>query len=385
MQIAHSVRSSEILCRLFPSIVVAMVGFGVPGAFAGESITPKSVEPPVVQSEDSWQFRLEPYGWATGLDGTMGAKGFDVGFDVGFDKVFENLEFAAAMEFEVRKGRWGLLLDGFYAEIGGGSATPGPLYSTVDAELQQFIGEIAVAYRIWDTDAGFVDLFAGARLNVMTLDITSEISSAGVRNFSEALTEKLVETVSDKVSAAVDERLAGIRGLLPPGLTRSKRNAIVEGARGPLEELVRARADLALASAEAKVVAVKSAVQARVGQAKSRVARAERKLQEAIERELTDRLPTEFDAEESWVDPVVGIRAQVNLSRQIFLAAQADVGGFGVSSELAYQLQATMGCNISRSFFVELGYRYLHTDYESGGFSYDVAQSGAFVGFGFQF
>jgi hypothetical protein len=116
-----------------------------------------------------------------------------------------------------------------------------------------------------------------------------------------------------------------------------------------------------------------------------RVTQEQKKLARAIDRELNDRLPQDASGSKDWVDPFIGFRAQWNITRQLFLAARADIGGFGISSDLVYQLQGTLGVNLSRQVFVEAGWRYLNTDYTDGGFTYDVVQSGAFMGFGLRF
>jgi hypothetical protein len=396
----------------------------------------KQAPPP---APDRWEFRIEPYGWLTGLQGTTGVAGYDVGFDVGFDDIIDNIKMAAALQFEARKGRWGILVDGFYSELTGGSNPPGPLYSTVDAEMQQLIGELAVAYRILEGPHGFVDLLAGARLNATTLDIDAEVSSTGVKQFSQATVDRLSEEIAGRVrgvaqakipelQAAIDSAIAaelekararvgdairgavgsrpgrpdinpllarelsGIPGLLPPGLTAGDRDRILSRVGREYAELVSAVAEERVAAVEVAVKQAKNQLKneleararQRAAQARARVAKAEAKLQKALEKELTDRLPTHVSGDEWWVDPFVGVRAQWNLTRRLFLAARADVGGFGVGSELAYQLQGTLGFDVTESFFMEGGYRYLNTDYQNGGFLHDAEQAGAFIGFGFR-
>ncbi len=67
------------------------------------------------------------------------------------------------------------------------------------------------------------------------------------------------------------------------------------------------------------------------------------------------------------------------------LAAKGDVGGFGVSSDLAWTLQGTIGYPFTPNVSSEIGYRYLHTDYTDGGFKYDVAQAGLYTGHNIKF
>jgi opacity protein-like surface antigen len=56
-----------------------------------------------------------------------------------------------------------------------------------------------------------------------------------------------------------------------------------------------------------------------------------------------------------------------------------------VGSDLTWSLQATVGYNFTEKVFVELGYRYLDTDYQDGGFTYDVEQAGLYTGLSIRF
>ena len=86
-----------------------------------------------------------------------------------------------------------------------------------------------------------------------------------------------------------------------------------------------------------------------------------------------------------WADPIVGLRTQWNINDKWYLAGKGDIGGFGVSSDLTWNLQATVGYNFTPCVSAEIGYRYFDTDYDDGGFTYDIAQAGALIGLNFKF
>lgn len=67
--------------------------------------------------------------------------------------------------------------------------------------------------------------------------------------------------------------------------------------------------------------------------------------------------------------------------------ALADVGGFGIGSDIAVQAYAVLGRNITRNIFSEVGYRYLYDDFrdESVGFLYQVSTHGAQITIGLKF
>ncbi|MBJ7258256.1 MAG: hypothetical protein JHD33_01865 [Chthoniobacterales bacterium] len=64
---------------------------------------------------------------------------------------------------------------------------------------------------------------------------------------------------------------------------------------------------------------------------------------------IGEKLPTHVEASRWWIDPIVGLRGQVNFTRWLFAAAQADAGGFGVGSQITWNTQATLGVNVSRN------------------------------------
>ena len=120
-------------------------------------------------------------------------------------------------------------------------------------------------------------------------------------------------------------------------------------------------------------------------QGKARVAQAERRLSKALSQELKNRLPTSKSGNQWWVDPIIGLRTQINFTRWLFLALQGDVGGFGAGSEIAWFASGSIGINFTRNIFTETGYRYFYMDYVKNGLIYDAAQSGFFTGVGVKF
>lgn len=65
---------------------------------------------------EEWQFQLTPYLWATALDGKTGTNtppsSADV--DVSFSDIMDNLDMALLLNFQARKGQWGLAIDTVY-------------------------------------------------------------------------------------------------------------------------------------------------------------------------------------------------------------------------------------------------------------------------------
>ena len=90
----------------------------------------------------------------------------------------------------------------------------------------------------------------------------------------------------------------------------------------------------------------------------------------------------------NWIDPLIGLRGRFNLSKAFYLSAETDIGGFGIGSDIAAQAYAALGCQITRSIYSEVGYRYLYEDYRdesANDFLYQVSLHGAQITVGLTF
>ncbi len=99
-------------------------------------------------------------------------------------------------------------------------------------------------------------------------------------------------------------------------------------------------------------------------------------------------LDAQIDVSESWADPFIGGRWSPELSDRWTFQGRADVGGFGVGSELTWNAALTFLYEATEKVTVGLGYRVMDIDYEEDGltgFVYDAQLPGALLGVGFRF
>jgi hypothetical protein len=99
--------------------------------------------------------------------------------------------------------------------------------------------------------------------------------------------------------------------------------------------------------------------------------------------ELDVRGGRTFDQSESWVEPLIGSRFGIDLSDHRNLTAEANVGGFGVGSDLAWNVRAFVGYRTSLfgvPTTLAAGYRALHQDYDHNDFEWDVTMHGPVFG-----
>jgi opacity protein-like surface antigen len=84
-----------------------------------------------------------------------------------------------------------------------------------------------------------------------------------------------------------------------------------------------------------------------------------------------------------WWDGVIGVRATMPLAERWTLVSYADIGAGG--SDIAYQGILGVNWQASKTFAVKGGYRYFYQDYEEGGFVWDMAAHGLYLGLGISF
>lgn len=92
---------------------------------------------------------------------------------------------------------------------------------------------------------------------------------------------------------------------------------------------------------------------------------------------------------ETWFDPMIVARIKSPLEKTFIYQFRGEIGGFGIGSDLSWNIQAYLGYRFSNLFEMSGGYRYISLDYETGSgqdrFKYDVDTSGPVVRFGFNF
>lgn len=95
--------------------------------------------------------------------------------------------------------------------------------------------------------------------------------------------------------------------------------------------------------------------------------------------------PVSLSEDFSWVDPLIGTRAFYNITDKISLMGQADIGGFGVGSDLTWSVLGTVNYVVNDSWSVSAGYKHLSVDYDDDGYVFDVDLSGPVLGATYRF
>ena len=155
---------------------------------------PQTVDP------DKWQFQLTPYIWIAGIKGRAGIGNLTVDVDASLGDENVDLNFGIMGSLEARKNRFVILTDLQYSNLGTDRATPGPLFSTAEADFKTFVLDSEVGYRIVDNPekGAFVDVLGGIRYWHLKTDLTFNTG--------------LLATVTASRSRGWVDGVAGIRG-----------------------------------------------------------------------------------------------------------------------------------------------------------------------------
>lgn len=91
----------------------------------------------------------------------------------------------------------------------------------------------------------------------------------------------------------------------------------------------------------------------------------------------------------TWMDPIIITRLSADIQQKWLFQFRGDIGGFGIGSDLTWQLQAYAGYRFGKVFQLTGGYRYLSVDYDKGSdaerFVFNMDSFGPVVRFGFNF
>ena len=122
------------------------------------------------QESDGWSFRITPYIWALGLEGTTAALGNDVRVDADFSDLLDLVNFAFSVNMEFNNGKWFVILDPMYTDLEAPIETGGPIGGKTEIEL--VILDAHLGFNI----AEHFDIYAGARYYDQDITIVPNMS-----------------------------------------------------------------------------------------------------------------------------------------------------------------------------------------------------------------
>jgi hypothetical protein len=282
------------------------------GADLGPGPGASYVEP---QPVNPWKFSFTPYGWFTGINGNVTARGHTVDIDESFIEIAEKSDsFAALMGyFEARKGRWGFFTDAVWADLG----FPGHLNYDINRSVSG------------NPFARLPDFKATIRGNL-------KINGNAQLDYQEAIVQSGVFYEVAKWGDSASYTALDVMG----------------SARYWSQDV-----DLSLKVSGTLTADVQADFR-RVGLDFKRKVKGSRAVAVARAGDL------------EWVDPVVGGRVRHMFASGSEFNLEGDVGGFGAGSDFSWQAVATYGFDVNvfnTTMRSVLGYRALSVDYSQNG------------------
>ena len=89
--------------------------------------------------------------------------------------------------------------------------------------------------------------------------------------------------------------------------------------------------------------------------------------------------------EQSWGDPLVGLRGAVALSERVTVEGRAQLGGFGIGSDVTWEARGRLAVALREHVALAAGWRHLDVEYEKGDIAIDFALIGPFLAVDFVF
>lgn len=340
--------------------LVSLLAVGFP-AYAGEE---NKVEVRAVRPVESWEYKLGVPIWIAGVYGQTGVRGKTVDVSVGPNKILGHLNFVSSFVAEARKGPLGIYADFLYLDDRAGTNPSGVVAATA-LQVTEYLVDAEASWRLIERSWGWVDARAGCRYTNLYDRLGLSPDNREIEKASVQLADTTVVAVRDLLR----HDLRVLEGKAPP-LPLPPLAADLN--KKLLEQILKAKQNPALA------VALRS-------RSPELVAQAKRTLQEKIAGILHKALSRNYPLENYWFDPYVGLAGRYNLSPAAYLMARADVGGFGLGSQLTWQAYGAVGYQFTRRIYGEAGYRALYVDYRRAGFVYDVYTKGAQITVGVTF
>ncbi|MFC5050824.1 hypothetical protein ACFPK9_09375 [Rubritalea spongiae] len=166
------------------SISLALASHNYAGDFASGIDSSKST-PITLPETNAWEFKIAPYIWFSGIDGTSGVPALPPAeIDASFGDIWDNLDFAGFLAFEANKGKWRIFSDLQYVNLGTNATLPSGI--DLQYDLEQVRLEVGAGYEVYSNETTSLSVYAAAMYNY----INQELSGGGM---SEGLSESWID------------------------------------------------------------------------------------------------------------------------------------------------------------------------------------------------
>jgi hypothetical protein len=373
---------------LFAAAASAMVTTLTAGTL---ELAPKQTAPPTITESQPWQFTIAAPGWMAGMDGTIGINGHDADIDIGLGEILQHLNMIFAMRAEAQKGPFGIFGEYIYIGLSDGTQTSG-MIDNLAAQVNISYADGALSWRLINTPRWSLDFAAGTHYANVYEKLILNSNPVAIQQASERFVDDIADDLRDRLNQDISKGefreilkstiAANIVNRIGNALDRfeNKPSIPIGPLGGRIRERVAQRVENLIeakrAVLEARIDALhlrgearRAAVARAVNAAKARIAN---QLAVGLNRTLSQTL----SRDDWWFDPCVGLRTRYNFNKTFYTAVRGEIGGFGVSADLMWQVEGVLGINLTRDIFTEIGYRALSIDYDQDGLLLDTVTHG---------
>ncbi len=291
------------------------------------------------QDDEGWAFRFAPYIWGMSMKGDATVGGTTADVDTSFSDIVDMLNFGLMGNFDAQKGPWSITVDGIGALL----------------EDEQEIDPIPIGFGPATIQQGPI-----------TLAIPRVGTSVGPTEVDMDTTMVIFKVVGGY--QLYERQLGG-----PDSQRRLDLRAYAGGRFWYL------KMDVSVEIPPVRIPSFSVGATARLPIGGGRPI----DLGEVTVPSLTvGGLDRSFEKSQWWIDPVIGLRLEADLTDRWKLMALGDVGGFGIgsASDFTWEAMLAAGYRISRRWTLALGYRAIGLDYDGSAVHLDVVQHGPQVG-----
>jgi hypothetical protein len=370
---------------------------------AGEStvVSKETVSPPLTTEDDRWHFVIASPGLLASLTGTVGLNGFDADVDLGFDEILNHLDMVFAARVEANKGRFGIYGELIYLSLSSSADQDDRLLRSVALQVDEYLADSGVSWRLVEQPRFSVDVVAGTRYTNVYQNLGLVGNTPVITATSERLVAAIADRLRDRLNNAISESafVANVQSAIRARISNQLQTLLVDRQRSPsipiailaarhpgaISGVVERGIRLQEARIRAEVDALGLVGAARAAAVQQRVAAGQAALAQRITAALKKQLNRNIARTDYWFDPYVGLRGRYNFNKAFYTAVRAEIGGFGIGSDLMWQTEGVIGCQITRNIFTEIGYRALGFDYDQDGFLFDTITHGPQITTGIKF
>ena len=387
-----------IKLSFFAGALFATVG----GVAAGpvELDSKEIAPPPTITQSEPWHFSIAAPGWMPGMDGTVGLRGIDANVDIGFDDILHNLDMIFAMRAEASKGPFGIFGELIYISLSD-SADVNGLINKADVRVDQYLVDGALSWRVIDKPRGSLDLVAGTHYTNLYERLTLQANTPAINDASAQFVDDVSADLRDRLNQDISNSgfINALKTTIGADIASRIDNSLGGEQRSPTVPIAplggRLREDVAQlverfiqakeVALQAQIDALKLTGAARRAAVDQAINAAKAQIANQLAFRLDKRLNQTFSKAEYWFDPYIGLRGRYNFNKVFYTGVRGEIGGFGVGSDLMWEVEGVIGINLTHCIFTEVGYRALSVDYENDGLLFDTITHGPQITTGITF